>query len=336
MNRYLRQSTTLLFLLVTLALFVDSTASQRQYLAFIPHMYVDLDGPEPPSPPRLPDNWLDYVNYYRDMADLPAVKGNAEWARGNELHGRYSVKNDSLIHDEDPANAWYTVEGQQAAQSSNLMGSYNHEENFYVSIDAWMQAPFHAVGILDPQLYEVGYGEYSEADGRELQFASGLDVLRGLGPLPNEVRFPILWPGPGATVTLTEHWGEWPSPLTSCPGYSEPTGLPILVQIGMGDQTPHVTAHSLRRDGINLEHCVFDETSYTHPDGSSQWVGRSILDGRDAVVLIPRQPLLPGATYDVSLTVNGRTYAWSFTVANISRSTDKTPAGAPPGPPPPP
>lgn len=332
MNRYLRQSTFLLLLVAMLALFVDSTASQRQRLAFIPHMYVALE--DPPSPPRLPSNWLDYVNFYRAMAGLPAVAANTDWARGNELHGRYSVKNDNLIHDEDPANAWYTAEGQQAARSSNLMGSYGAEENFYVSIDAWMQAPFHAIGILDPQLNEAGYGEYSEADGRELQFASGLDVLRGLGPLPDGVRFPVLWPGPGATVPLTEHWGEWPSPLTSCPGYKEPSGLPLLVQIGIGDQTPHVTAHSFSQNGTNLEHCVFDETNYKHPDPGSQAVGRTILDGRDAIVLIPREPLQPGATYDVSLTVNGHSYSWSFSVANTPRSADKTPLGRPPSHPP--
>lgn len=329
----IKRSSGLLFLLVLILTGVDHTAAERQRFVFIPHMYVALADTALP-PPRLPDNWLDYVNYFRFMAGLPAVTANSDWGRGNELHGRYSVKNDELNHYEDPANAWYTAEGHQAAQSSNLMGSDSPDADFRVSIDAWMQAPFHAIGILDPQLHQAGYGEYSEADGRELQFASGLDVLRGLGPLPSGVSFPILWPGPGAVVNLTDHWGEWPSPLTSCPGYDVPSGLPLLVQIGTGDQKPHVTAHSLTRNGGNLEHCVFDETNYTHPDPGSQSVGRSILDSRDAIVLIPRQPLSPGATYDVSLTVNGRAYRWSFSVASETRSVDKPSLGLLPSQPP--
>jgi hypothetical protein len=66
---------------------------------------------------------------------------------------------------------------------------------------------------------------------------------------------------------------------------------------------------------LPLEHCVFDETTYTNPDSGTQSTGRNVLNARDAIVLIPRNPLTAGAIYQVSITANGQTYAWSFMVS---------------------
>lgn len=259
--------------------------------------------------------WLAYVNSYRDMADLPSVSENTAWSHGNELHGRYMVKNDIIAHTEDTSNPWYTPEGLAAAQASNLIVSDSPEMSFKTAIDGWMQAPFHAVGIVDPALGQVGYGEYHEADGG-IQSGAGLDVIRGLGSVPIGVTYPVVWPSQGKTVSLLSHWGESPSPLTSCPGYAAPSGLPILLQLGHWSVTPYVTAHSFMRGGTWLEHCVFDETNYVNPDSALQSLGRSILNSRDAIVLIPRAPLTAGQTYTVSITTNGQTYAWSFSVSS--------------------
>jgi len=271
-------------------------------------------GPTPPD-------WLVYVNQYREMANLPSVVANSDWSYGNVLHGRYSVKNDVLIHDEDPNNPWFTPEGQAAARASNLSGSDYVNATFIYAVDSWMQAPFHAVGILDPALYQVGYGDYREEDGSGLRMGAGLDVIRGLTTIPDTTEFPIMWPANGTTVSLLLHWGEYPSPLTSCPGYNTPSGLPIILQIGAGDITPNVTSHSLSQNGQAIEHCVFDETNYVNPDGSLQNLGRGILNTRDAIVIIPRYPLTPGSTYDVVVSVNGNTYMWSFSVSNSASTS---------------
>ncbi|HAT14282.1 MAG TPA: hypothetical protein DCS91_12575, partial [Microcoleaceae bacterium UBA11344] len=178
---------------------------------------------------------------------------------------------------------------------------------------------------------EVGYGAYREADGT---FASGATlVLQGeYGSLPSSVQFPITWPGDGQTIPASIRdygGGEWPDPLTSTgnPSYIAPSGLPLLLQLGIGGVTPNVTAHSFSRGGTPLEHAVFDETNYINPKngvleaygpGSSakddQDVGRSGLDSQDTVLLVPRDPLLPGETYTASITANGKAYTWSFTV----------------------
>ncbi|MCC6188008.1 MAG: CAP domain-containing protein [Anaerolineales bacterium] len=271
------------------------------------------------SPPALPADWLGQVNFYRTTANLPPVTENAAWSAGNVFHARYSVKTNTLQHDEDPANPWYTPEGQAAAQKSNLTASYAANAPDSWAIGAWMQAPFHALGILDPRLTQVGFGSYREADGG-LQTSAGLDVIRGLN-YALAAEYPVIWPAPGAVIPLSQHWGEYPDPLASCPGYAAPAGLPLLLQLGPGHLIPQVSASAITTSGAALEHCVFSESTYTHPEGAAQGLGRAILNSRDAVVLVPRAPLAPGVAYTVSLTANGQTHTWSFSVAANAEST---------------
>jgi uncharacterized protein YkwD len=257
--------------------------------------------------------WLEHVNQYRRMAGLPDLQENPALSYNDWLHARYIVKSDELGHSEKSTSAWYSEGGNAAAGSSDLAADFQDHPDTW-AIDSWMQAPFHAIGILDPKLGDVGFGSYREADGG-LVMAAGMDIISGLRVAPAGLQYPIYWPGDGATVPLRLYWGEWPSPLTGCPGYSAPAGLPLLLQVGPGGLTPRVTAHSFSQGDRVLESCVFDETSYTNPDASAQQTGRAILATRDAIVLIPRSPLTPGAAYRVSITENGREYSWSFSVA---------------------
>ena len=137
-----------------------------------------------------PGNWLAYLNLYRGMADLPPLSENTGWSLGSHHHARYTVKNDVLEHGEDEDNSWYTPEGHAAARSGNIMASGNHEAGDDYAIDAWMQASFHAVAILDPALKQVGFGSYREADGG-LQMGATLDILRGLSSVPAGMEFPV-------------------------------------------------------------------------------------------------------------------------------------------------
>jgi uncharacterized protein YkwD len=307
----------------------EDTPSPLTFLAFI------AGGAEPTVPPGptatpdptgtpLPSGWLAYVNAFRNQASLPALSENPDWSYGDRLHAQYMVKNDIIGHSEDPANPWYTPEGDAAAGNSNVMVSSNINAPDEAAIDLWMTGPFHAVGILDPQLAQTGFGSYREAVGT-WRMGAALDVLQGLGGLPPGVTFPVMWPGDGASTWLMTYNGnESPDPLTSCPGYSPPSGLPLILQLGAGDLTPGVTSHGLIGPGGALDHCLFDETSYTNPNGSRQSLGRSVLNMRDAVVLIPRAPLIPGETYTVSITAEGVTHSWSFSTAPGSQTRNRT------------
>ncbi len=267
------------------------------------------------APLSWPAEWLARLNAYRALGGLPPVTANPDWSVGCERHARYMVKNDVITHAEDPNNPWYTPEGDACGRHANVMVSSSATASDAYAIDVWMQAPFHAVAMLDPRLIQVGYGAYREADGG-WQMGAALDVLRGLGTSAIGLAYPIRWPGDGSVIGLRAFQvGEYPDPLAHC-GYTAPAGLPILLLLGSGSLTPAVTDHQVWRDETPVAHCVFDETTYTHPtDPNQEQLGRRILDSRDAVVILPKDPLAPDARYTVSLTVNGQTYTWSFSVA---------------------
>jgi hypothetical protein len=306
---------------------VDATLARL--VGFTPTAYVYLpavfNAPTPTyTPTPAPPGWLSYLNTYRDMANLPLLTENSAWSYGDWLHSRYCVKNNTVGHTEDTSNPWYTPEGLAAAQNGNMMVSSTTASTDEYAIDLWMQGPFHALGILDPHLLQTGFGSYRENVPTTWKMAATLDVLRGRGSLPPSVTFPVEWPGNGKTVGLTAYGGsESPDPLASCSGYSAPSGLPIILQIGSGSLTPSVTAHSFKQGSTSLDHCVFDETNYTNPTADYQILARAILDARDAIVLIPRSPLTPGASYTVSITSNGNTTTWTFTVSSAARTPQR-------------
>jgi hypothetical protein len=221
------------------------------------------------------------------------------------------VKTDQLWHGEDPASPWFNQAGHEAGENGNISASdWIGEPEITWAIDYWISAPFHALPFLDPELHTVGYGTYREEVGTFVAAAT-MDIKRGQGDLPPEITYPLPFPRDGGQTWVLKHaLPEFPDPLTSCPGYQRPTGPPIMLQTGSGDGVPAVTSHSFTQEGQEIEHCLFDETSYVNP--THQDTGRLLLDKRDAIVIIPRSPLEVGKTYSVSLVVNGESFSWSF------------------------
>ena len=272
-----------------------------------------------PVSARNEDDWLGRVNQFRSLAGLAPVTENPTWSQGGILHSQYLVNNNVSGHVQDPNNPWYTPEGDAAGQSGNVTTSSALSRSPVNAIDGWMDAPFHAIGMIDPRLTRVGFGSYSEANGG-VQSAATLDVLRGLDG-GGAASYPVKWPGDGTTVPLTSYsGGEYPDPLAGS-GFTAPSGLPVYLQLGSGTLTPTVTASSFRVGGVELPHIVFDETTYMNPDSTAQQLGRNVLGSRDAVVLIPQMPLEPGQTYSVSISADGMTYDWSFDVERLDPRT---------------
>ncbi len=300
--------------------------------AATPEAYLPLMvRPQPtPSPTPIPagSGWLWYLNQFRGTVGLPPVSENALWSSGAVLHSRYMVKEDAIVHSENSGSPWYTAEGDQAGQNGNIYASGWLNTPDESAIDFWMAAPFHAIAIIDPELQTTGFGSYREDIG-SFRMGATLDVQRGRGSLPPGTTFPITFPEDGGEIWLTRFTGfEWPDPLTSCPGYMAPTGPAITIQLGDGSVTPAVTFSSFIDGATTLPHCVFDETSYANPNGSEQNVGRLILDNRDAVVFLPRNPLQVGHVYTATLTADGHTTTWSFSVvAPIAYGLSSFPPG---------
>jgi hypothetical protein len=250
---------------------------------------------------------------------LPPVPELPELSEGAFLHSRFMVKNDVIEHSESRGNPWYTEAGDRAARNGNIFVSSREDVGFEAPIDMWMTGPFHMIGIIDPRLSETGYGDFSEAGG-SLAFGATLDVLSKREAPTDDVRFPVIYPAEGREIWNLAYMGnESPDPLTGCPGYTAPTGPPIALQLGTGNVTPEYRASRIRTGGRELDHCVFDETSYANPSRPIQDLGRGILRMRSALVLLPRQPLVPGALYEVEVQTADTTYEWSFPVSALAR-----------------
>jgi len=295
-----------------------STAGAFFPIVLVPPAPTPTGTPPPVTPPASGD-WHAVLAYYRASAHLPGLGENTTWSSGAADHARYMVENDVLANSENPATPFYTTQGATEAANSNLMLSDNVSTSDQQALDFWMAKPFHALGLLDPALLATGFGSYRHDAGPFDPYRMGavIDVRQGLGAIPGSVRFPVKWPEANATVYLTSYDGnEQPDPLTSCPGYTAPSGLPIIVQVGPGGSNINVTAASFAQGSTALAYCIFGPGSYDNPLSDYQNLGRQILAASDAVVLIPQQPLTPGLSYTVTMTVNGQAMMWTFNVTS--------------------
>jgi hypothetical protein len=270
------------------------------------------------TPPPIPAtaDWKATVNFYRAMAALPALTAHADeaaWSDGGFKHSRYMVENNVITHDEDPGNFWYTPEGHAAGQNGNVhlrfaFPSVNCAER--LSVESWVEGPFHAVGIVDPKLAKSGFGTY--VNGAVTSCGATLDVLRGLsGPAATS---PVYFPGQGMTTPLLSYTGgEQPDPLShsSCSGFSTPTGPAILLQL---QATPGASTVTLKDNNVVVPSCSFDENTY---NGTFLSTGRAVLAQRHAIAIMPQFPLTSGHTYSVEVNVastpdGNALHSWSF------------------------
>lgn len=258
----------------------------------------------PPSAATTDPSWLTSVNEYRSMAGLAPVAQDPQLSAGDHDHSCYMLLN-GMSHDELPDRAGYTERGDLAGNSGNVAVSSDIAATDRSFVDLWMTGPFHALGLLRPNLETVGFGTCTNPT-TSFQAGATLDVIRGLGPTVRQSA-PVMFPGAGSTTTLTEFVAETPNPLTFC-GWTGPAGLPIVVL--MPERfTSGVTASVTGPSGP-LELCVLSKHNTTGD-------ARTLLAGNDVVVAIPRNPLTAG-TYTVSVASSARNVDWSFVVAGAA------------------
>jgi hypothetical protein len=273
--------------------------------------------PEPTAMPTpvaiIGPPWLNLFNHVREMAGLTAVPEKYPLTTGSELHSQYMVMNNRAVaHSQDANNPYYDPAGHQAAKNGNLFATSQTDANYLWGVNFWISAPFHLIRIISPDLQAVGYGDFIGSGG-DVNMAAVMDVGSDRAQTAPDVTYPIFFPGDGTETWVVRHsLYEWPDPVGSCPGYTRPTGAPIMVQLGDGRITPSVSSFTLSMEGKVLDACLFDETSYRNADSYAQGVGRTVLDEQDAVVILPRQPLAADAEYTVQLVANGQTYTWHF------------------------
>ena len=160
----------------------------------------------------------------------------------------------------------------------------------------------------------MGYGRFRDDFGG-VQVAYVMDTLSGMADQTGAANYPIFYPPNGGESYISNQgFVEYPEPTASCDGYEKPTGPPLIVQLGNGSLTPEIESYRVWVNDVEVEACAFSETDYRGRGLEDQRIGREILDLRDAVVVIPRQPLLTGANVRAEVVVDGQSYTWSHTI----------------------
>ena len=261
---------------------------------------VQAADPNPPFIPAAAD-WLSTVNYYRAMAGVGAVVEDPALSPGAYNHSCYMLLND-ITHDELPGAPGYTSSGDAAGNASNVAVSSATGLTNRSFVELWITAPFHAIGILRPNLERAGYGQCENPNTARWRSGATLNVLSGLGPQQGLAN-PILFPGNGTVTSLTNFIAESPNPVEMCGWGNTGAGLPVI---------------AMMPEGFNSN----PTTTMTGPDGpvttcvlsanNTSGTARDILQGNNAVVVMPRSKLSPGV-YSVTVSTSARTVSWSFT-----------------------
>jgi len=267
-------------------------------------------------------DWLGIVNVYRAQSGLAPVSENAAWSAGGRNHSCWMMLND-IAHDENPGSQGYSAEGDAAGNSGNVAVSTSSSTSARSHIDLWMTGPFHAIGLLRASLRQSGYGQCSSPPNPtkgKWRSAGTLDVIRGIDNSAPRPSTPVVFPGNGATTSLTRFVAESPDPRTFCGWSGQSVGLPL---IALMPATVNGAVATLSGPAGPVPTCVLTRSN-------TSGVASSILGGENAVVVIPASPLSSG-TYTVAVAADGGNANWSFTV-DPNAPLVQAPA-APPAPP---
>lgn len=218
-----------------------------------------------------------WLNQLRSVSGLPPVEYDATMTPGAVEHARYMVKTGTIGHSQDPASPWFSEAGHTAAQESNVALIWDGDVRAHVS--GLHAIPFHQIGQMRPRLQRSTVGFWTEGG----MTGGVVNVIGGLDPDVFSTT-PVAYPGPGSTSPLRSAFREWPDPLTSCPGYTVPTGASIVVLLPTNETA---SAVRLTRGTERLDTCLFDASSYHNPDQAQQDQVRYGLDRDNAIVVIP-------------------------------------------------
>lgn len=277
---------------------------------------VDSGAPDDPLPESA--GWLETINHYREGSGLGPLVVETAWTDPIVKHlvylrdtpAEYFTGEYANLHRENPTSPYYTPEG--AGNSHNVLTWAATERQ---AMEGWIAAPFHALVGLDPTGNRGAFAIL-------LPPATRMNAAAKFGataPLPAAATEPVMMPGDGAVTALRAFRGESPDPRDPCPERSSWHGLPIIVQLPYAPPSG-ITAGLVLPNGVSVadeDICVVSEDNYVPIDPIYGAAGKAVLDGADAVLVIPRDPLTPG-THQVSLEVPGHApINWSFAVAKI-------------------
>ncbi|WP_240695251.1 CAP domain-containing protein [Thermus caldilimi] len=283
---------------------------------------------------------------WRARAGLPGVEEDPEWAWRGWLHSRYSVMNGAsrLPHDEDLSQPFSSGEGRSAGRVGNEWGSLGLQNGRaswspdQSPVNWWIAAPFHRFGLIYPWSLQVGSGIYRDVlpwNGVIFGHTRATLPYFSSSSTPNpgvqEVPFPV----PGMRVPVASFDGyENPNPAYPClhpevprqrPFFSQPGidwnasglrpfGFPVTLMTFARADTEVLEARLVRvSDGAVNPVCAYGSLQYWDDRDFWRNAALSILNDLGAVIVLPREPLTPGAEYEVYLKARIGSQVWEKT-----------------------
>jgi hypothetical protein len=264
------------------------------------------------------------VNYYRSLAGLPAVGRDAGLERAELLHDRYLANwaqpcENVSPHQEQlhatpgcPRNPHANVAGDSAGRSSDIDPDMTPKSDG-AAITALMNAPFHAIALLDPVVKQVAAAAYYNPKGAARAPFSGryvfsIDVITGRD-FTGYRGGSWVYPRTGASYPITSYTvgREWPEPLLTSSGSAvcsafarrSQVSAPVIYQWTAWEKrnvsSPMIVDMTTRKPQQTCE-----LTQWNYPAGSLQY---SYLSGQrgstKAVILFADDPFVRGHTYRV-------------------------------------
>ncbi|HEV2170611.1 MAG TPA: CAP domain-containing protein, partial [Candidatus Binatus sp.] len=175
--------------------------------------------------------WLDVLNGYRTRLGAPPVVEDPALSKGCLAHAKYLMMNYAssfknlgiLMHEESSSKPGYSREGLKAAHASDVVyqprSKLSEDQLMAQAIEWWISGPFHRAQLINPELKQVGFAQYCQGARCVSAMNTTSDApLASLSGRP--LVEPIKIPPDGANVKAPSFGGEWPSPVSSCPGYS--------------------------------------------------------------------------------------------------------------------
>ena len=224
-------------------------------------------------------------------------------------------------------NPSYSVAGNDAGRTGNIAGSSDATKTDRQFVDQWITMPFHAAGIARPDAADLGLRLVPQGRARRRtrprqrsMCSAGAPALR-----PRPPRSSPATTRRCRSPQQTYHGGESPDPLSPCPVATTrtaiSTGTPLFALLPNALDAASTLTATVERDGVAVDSCAYDETSYTNPDADAQALGQQVLATRHQVVVVPKLPLVQGSVYKVSISV---TYAGDLTPTVTSGASPPT------------
>lgn len=257
------------------------------------------------------DESIARMNEYRASLGLPLFAANEQLQQAAQAHANYLFENNRTGHIESSKNKGFTGELPSARVSyfgyKGVVeeGITYHKRTGALGIDDLMDAPYHRLSIIHPKsiLAGVGYnnrGDISINYGQPIGMAQNTDL--------------VLYPNAGQKgAKVSWYVSENPNPLRFWNIDKEFVGYPIsYAYFPKSSKEKLIVGDKSLKDSKGKEVPFYAVT----PDIDSH--------GKYHVFIIPKKPLTPGETYDVSIQATVRdaknnmrdlSRAWSFTTA---------------------